>query len=163
MVASSSDELDIEKQQRAQEELRRTTSRAESRHTVHDEDWAAGHDPITTTSSRVPDEGHPDDDDDDGDSDVRPQGAVGRVLSRITSKSSIDPGPPPDGGLKAWAQCTSYLSHDSTVSNWCRYRVSFGHIQHMVSFCLVVFHPPSNVLGAGQTPSASSKHTTPRN
>lgn len=117
MVASSSDELDIEKQQRAQEELRRTTSRAESRHTVHDEDWAAGHDPITTTSSRVPDEGHPDDqgedddddDDDDVNSDVRAQSAVGRVLSRITSKSSIDPGPPPDGGLKAWSQCTSYL------------------------------------------------------
>ena len=107
MVTSSSDELDIEKQERAQDALKRTASRAESRHTVDEEDWAARHDPITTTSSRVPDEGHPDDDDDDedADSDIRPQSAVGRVLSRITSKSSIDPGPPPDGGLKAWSQC----------------------------------------------------------
>jgi hypothetical protein len=34
-------------------------------------------------------------------------GIVGRVLSRVTvaSKSSYDPGPPPDGGLLAWTQC----------------------------------------------------------
>lgn len=32
-------------------------------------------------------------------------GVVGRVLSRVTSRSSYDPGPPPDGGLVAWTQC----------------------------------------------------------
>lgn len=30
-----------------------------------------------------------------------------RVLSRVTSKSSYDPGPPPDGGWLAWTQCKS--------------------------------------------------------
>lgn len=29
-----------------------------------------------------------------------------RILTRISTKSSwVDPGPPPDGGFKAWLQC----------------------------------------------------------
>lgn len=28
---------------------------------------------------------------------------VDRVLSRVDTKSSLNPGPPPDGGLRAWA------------------------------------------------------------
>lgn len=41
-----------------------------------------------------------DDTDDEGSPSV-----LGRVMSRVTSRSSIDPGPPPDGGRLAWAQC----------------------------------------------------------
>jgi hypothetical protein len=28
-----------------------------------------------------------------------------KVASRLTTRSLVDPGPPPDGGLKAWTQC----------------------------------------------------------
>lgn len=34
-------------------------------------------------------------------------GAVSRVLSRISTKSSWNPGPPPDGGKVAWLACES--------------------------------------------------------
>lgn len=39
----------------------------------------------------------------------RPAGVLDRVLSRITTRSSIDPGPPPDGGWVGWSQCTRIL------------------------------------------------------
>ncbi|GAB7356073.1 hypothetical protein MBLNU459_g6688t2 [Dothideomycetes sp. NU459] len=48
------------------------------------------------------------------DDDVRPDGprleksasnVLHRIASRVTTKSLRDPGPPPDGGLKAWTQC----------------------------------------------------------
>lgn len=46
---------------------------------------------------------------DEGDGDdadeTASQGIATRVLSRLTSRSSIDPGPPPDGGWVAWGQC----------------------------------------------------------
>lgn len=32
-------------------------------------------------------------------------GAVNRVLSRISTKSTLNPGPPPDGGKAAWIAC----------------------------------------------------------
>jgi hypothetical protein len=32
-------------------------------------------------------------------------GALGRVLSRISTKASWNPGPPPNGGKKAWLMC----------------------------------------------------------
>jgi hypothetical protein len=44
------------------------------------------------------------DEDDDSNHTANPS-AVGRVLSRLTSRSSVDPGPPPDGGWLAWSQC----------------------------------------------------------
>lgn len=53
-----------------------------------------------------------DDDDDDagnadggGDDGVASQSIISRALSRLTSRSSFDPGPPPDGGWVAWSQC----------------------------------------------------------
>ena len=49
---------------------------------------------------------------DDGDSDLDGEGLnrntsmLGRVVSRVTSRScAADPGPPPDGGFRAWAMC----------------------------------------------------------
>lgn len=51
-----------------------------------------------------PDDGYDDEDDDDPEEAGRGRlpRVVSRVLSRSTSKSSWNPGPPPDGGLKAW-------------------------------------------------------------
>ena len=31
-------------------------------------------------------------------------GVFERIVSRVASRSSVDPGPPPDGGLVAWSQ-----------------------------------------------------------
>ena len=49
--------------------------------------------------------GNEDDDDDDED-DAEPS-VMDRVLSRMTSRSSVAPGPPPDGGWNAWSACKS--------------------------------------------------------
>lgn len=55
----------------------------------------------------VLDEREPDtsDDEEDGGEETASQGIATRVLSRLTSRSSVDPGPPPDGGWLAWSQC----------------------------------------------------------
>lgn len=45
------------------------------------------------------------DDEEDGGEETASQGIATRVLSRLTSRSSVDPGPPPDGGWLAWSQC----------------------------------------------------------
>ncbi|OAQ96896.1 hypothetical protein LLEC1_00572 [Akanthomyces lecanii] len=84
------------------------------------EGWAAGQNALAPACSRTnsngraaQDEGHNArrGDEDDGSHDHQHDhgiggggGVVGRVLSRITSKSSVDPGPPPDGGWLAWTQ-----------------------------------------------------------
>lgn len=44
-------------------------------------------------------------DEDEDEDDTANQGIATRVLSRLTSRSSYDPGPPPDGGRAAWSQC----------------------------------------------------------
>lgn len=88
--------------------------------------WAAGQDALAPACSRISshaggaeDQGrfeaaeHEDDsgsDHDDRADAAAAGGVVGRVLSRITSKSSVDPGPPPDGGFLAWTQCKCLLS-----------------------------------------------------
>lgn len=87
------------------------------------EGWAAGQDALATACSRTSvharaeEEGHHtrgDEDEDDSSHDHDHEGGdggggsiVGRVLSRITSKSSVELGPPPDGGWVAWTQCKS--------------------------------------------------------
>lgn len=65
-----------------------------------------------TSNPTVPTGDYVDQDDssDDADHEEAPSG-LGRVLSRVTSRSSIDPGPPPDGGRLAWAQCKMNSSH----------------------------------------------------
>ena len=42
--------------------------------------------------------------------------ALSRVISRITTHSITDPGPPPDGGLKAWTQCA--MSWLAILATW---------------------------------------------
>ena len=50
-----------------------------------------------------------DGDDGDNGSDGEPLGhntsILHRVVSRVTSRSFVDPEPPPDGGWRAWAMC----------------------------------------------------------
>lgn len=47
-----------------------------------------------------------DEGDEDDDEDGSPS-FMDRVLSRVTSRSSLEQGPPPDGGWVAWCQCES--------------------------------------------------------
>lgn len=77
-------------------------------------------------------------DDRSGDDDDRASGAheesrgggvfglAERVLSRTTSKSSFNPGPPPDGGLRAWVTVAS--GHLVIMNTW-GYINSFGVFQ----------------------------------
>lgn len=51
---------------------------------------------------------------DDTEDDEGTPSVIGRVMSRVTSRSSIDPGPPPDGGRLAWAQCKSSSAMPTT-------------------------------------------------
>ncbi|KAI9150137.1 MFS-type transporter dbaD [Paramyrothecium foliicola] len=43
-------------------------------------------------------------------------GIMSQVVSRISSRSSIDPGPPPDGGWQAWTQ--SFCGHLVIMNTW---------------------------------------------
>lgn len=123
--SSTSDQLDLEKAAAAAPSHTRdnaTTNEAAclgSNEEKACEGWAAGQEALAPACSRTnshvraaEDEGHNDARSDDEDDDHQHDdgvggggGVVGRVLSRITSKSSIDPGPPPDGGWLAWTQC----------------------------------------------------------
>jgi hypothetical protein len=64
----------------------------------------------------VLDEREPDtsDDEEEGGEETASQGIATRVLSRLTSRSSVDPGPPPDGGWLAWSQCILKYPFPST-------------------------------------------------
>ena len=53
-------------------------------------------------------------------------GLADRVLSRTTSKSSFNPGPPPDGGLRAW---TAVAAGHLVIMNTWGYINSFGVFQ----------------------------------
>jgi hypothetical protein len=59
-----------------------------------------------TDSEMVTSEGVDEDGDDsiEGEEPAEPQGGLARVLSKVVSRSSTksNPGPPPDGGVKAW-------------------------------------------------------------
>lgn len=43
-------------------------------------------------------------------------GILSRVLSRVRSEDTLDPGPPPDGGLTAWTQVA--LAHLVIFNSW---------------------------------------------
>ena len=38
------------------------------------------------------------------DDEPGPQGVLAKIVSRTNSRISVDPGPPPDGGLTAWTR-----------------------------------------------------------
>lgn len=71
--------------------------------------------------------------------------AARSVLSRTRSTSSwIDPGPPPDGGLRAWTQ--SAMGHLVVFNTW-GYINSFGVFQ--TYYVTALNHPPSDISWVG--------------
>lgn len=69
-----------------------------------------------------------------------PGGVLAKVLSRTTSRISIDPGPPPDGGLVAWTQ--AIMGHLIVFNTW-GYINSFGVFQ--TYYVATLGHPPSDI------------------
>ena len=71
-------------------------------------------------------------------------GILFKVLSKTISAPSIDPGPPPDGGIKAWTQ--ALMTHLVVFNTW-GYITSFGVFQtYYVQF---LHHPPSDISWIG--------------
>lgn len=71
-------------------------------------------------------------------------GILTKVLSRTVSRISIDPGPPPDGGLEGWTQ--ALMAHLIVFNTW-GYINSFGVFQtHYVE---ALGHPPSDISWVG--------------
>ncbi|KAI0836179.1 MFS general substrate transporter [Hypoxylon sp. FL0890] len=71
-------------------------------------------------------------------------GAVSRVLSRISTKSSWNPGPPPDGGKAAWLACL--CGHFAVMNTW-GFINSFGVFQ--TYYVSELGRPPSDVSWIG--------------
>lgn len=72
-------------------------------------------------------------------------GVLDRVLSRTRSRSSyLDPGPPPDGGVRAWTQ--SLCGHLIVCNTW-GYISSFGVFQ--TYYVSALGHPPSDISWIG--------------
>ena len=72
-------------------------------------------------------------------------GVLARVLSRTQSRCSyIDPGPPPDGGLRAWTQ--AFMTHLVVFNTW-GYINSFGVFQ--TYYVTALNHPPSAISWVG--------------
>ena len=69
-----------------------------------------------------------------------PEGVLAKVLSRTISRISIDPGPPPDGGLVAWTQVA--CGHLIIFNTW-GYIVSYGVFQ--TYYVSTLGHPPSDI------------------
>ena len=69
-----------------------------------------------------------------------PGGVLAKVLSRTISHISIDPGPPPDGGLNAWTQ--AIMGHLIVFNTW-GYINSFGVFQ--TYYVATLGHPPSDI------------------
>ncbi|KAL8909104.1 MAG: hypothetical protein Q9207_000438 [Kuettlingeria erythrocarpa] len=71
--------------------------------------------------------------------------ALGRAISKITSRSSyVDPGPPPDGGVEAWTQ--ALIGHLVVFNTW-GYINSFGVFQ--TYYVTALGHPPSVISWIG--------------
>ena len=71
---------------------------------------------------------------------AEPGGVLAKVLSRTTSRRSVDPGPPPDGGLAAWTQVV--MCHLIVFNTW-GYINSFGVFQ--TYYVATLGHPPSDI------------------
>ena len=72
-------------------------------------------------------------------------GILARVLSRTQSRTSyIDPGPPPDGGRRAWTQ--AFMAHLMVFNCW-GYINSFGVFQ--TYYVTALNHPPSAISWVG--------------
>ncbi|KAL9640041.1 MAG: hypothetical protein Q9164_000525 [Protoblastenia rupestris] len=73
-----------------------------------------------------------------------PDGVLGKVLSKTMSRRSIDPGPPPDGGVPAWTQ--ALMGHLVVFNVW-GYINSFGVFQQ--HYVTALQRPPSDISWVG--------------
>ncbi|KAI1428970.1 riboflavin transporter MCH5 [Xylaria sp. FL1777] len=71
-------------------------------------------------------------------------GVLNRVLSRISTKASQNPGPPPDGGKKAWMM--SFCGHLIVMNTW-GFINSFGVFQ--TYYMELLGRPPSDISWIG--------------
>lgn len=71
-------------------------------------------------------------------------GILTKVLSRTASRISVDPGPPPDGGLEGWTQ--ALMAHLIVFNTW-GYINSFGVFQ--TYYVRSLGHPPSDISWVG--------------
>ncbi|KAI1105453.1 MFS general substrate transporter [Jackrogersella minutella] len=71
-------------------------------------------------------------------------GAVSRVLSKISTKSSWNPGPPPDGGRVAWLACL--CGHFAIMNTW-GFINSFGVFQ--TYYVSQLGRPPADISWIG--------------
>ncbi|TGJ81274.1 hypothetical protein E0Z10_g7497 [Xylaria hypoxylon] len=71
-------------------------------------------------------------------------GALNRVLSRISTNASWNPGPPPDGGKKAWLMC--FCGHLIITNTW-GFINSFGVFQ--TYYMELLGRPPSDISWIG--------------
>ena len=78
------------------------------------------------------------------DRPIESGGVLTKVLSKVQSRSSIDPGPPPDGGLAAWTQ--ALMAHLIVFVTW-GYINSFGVFQ--TYYVTRLGHPPSDISWVG--------------
>lgn len=90
------------------------------------------------------------DTDSDSDEDVAPQpletgGVISRTISRLTRQSTnYDPGPPPDGGVKAWTAV--FCAHLVITNTWGIIN-SFGVFQPY--YTATLSRPPSDISWVG--------------
>lgn len=63
--------------------------------------------------------------------------ALSRVSSHLTTRSLPDPGPPPDGGLKAWTQIACGWIAIATCWGWIN---CFGRLHCTLPLCLSFAH-----------------------
>ncbi|KAI1277848.1 riboflavin transporter MCH5 [Xylaria sp. FL0933] len=71
-------------------------------------------------------------------------GALNRVLSRISTNASRNPGPPPDGGKTAWIMCL--CGHLAVMNTW-GFINSFGVFQ--TYYMELLGRPPSDISWIG--------------
>ena len=74
-----------------------------------------------------------------------PDGVLGKTISRAISRmSTLDIGPPPDGGIGAWTQVV--MAHLSVFNTW-GYINTFGVFQ--TYYVAALNHPPSSISWVG--------------
>jgi MFS family permease len=71
---------------------------------------------------------------------------VTSILSRVTSTITADPGPPPDGGLRAWSQC--FFAWLAMMNTW-GFVNSFGAFQ--TYYTGILPQSPSTISWIGST------------
>ncbi|KAI5859901.1 MFS general substrate transporter [Durotheca rogersii] len=145
--SSSSGRLPVDGEKQAEDEAREARHRNQDRQvperTRKDEETGGDGDSDGVTEApenwQIPPEPDPLDTEADGVA-----GVVNRVLSRISTRSSWNPGPPPDGGRVAWLMC--FCAHLSVMNTW-GFINSFGVFQSY--YATTLGRPPSDISWIG--------------